>query len=70
MEITIKIDERNKEAKALLVYLKSLSFVELKSTGDKGSHYDAGFVEKIRCAEEEESFKIDPDNVWESLNLK
>lgn len=29
MEITIKIDQRKKEAKALLEYLKNLPFVEI-----------------------------------------
>jgi hypothetical protein len=32
MEITIKIDERKKEAKALLEFLKNLSFVEISSS--------------------------------------
>ncbi len=31
MEITIKIDNRKKEAKALIEYLKNLSFVEIDS---------------------------------------
>ncbi len=31
MEITIKIDDRKKEAKALIEYLKNLSFVEMDS---------------------------------------
>mgnify|MGYP003420996779 CR=1 FL=1 len=31
MEITIKIDERKKEAKALVEFLKNLSFVEISS---------------------------------------
>lgn len=30
MEITIKIDQRKKEAQALIDYLKSLSYVEVK----------------------------------------
>ena len=31
MEITIKIDERKKEAKAFVEFLKNLSFVEITS---------------------------------------
>lgn len=32
MEVTLKIDDGSKEAKALLAYLKKLPFVELKAT--------------------------------------
>lgn len=45
MELTIKLDENNKEAKALIAYLKTLSFVSVKK--EKKSPYDPEFVKKV-----------------------
>jgi hypothetical protein len=45
MELTIKLDENNKEAKALIAYLKTLSFVSVKK--EKKSPYNPEFVKKV-----------------------
>jgi hypothetical protein len=45
MELTIKLDENNKEAKALISYLKTLSYVSVKK--EKKSPYNPEFVKKI-----------------------
>lgn len=47
MELTIKIDERKKEAKALLEYLKSLSFIEFKK---KETRYNSATEKSIKDA--------------------
>ena len=52
MELTIKLDENNKEAKALIAYLKTLSYVSVKK--EKKSPYNPEFVKKI--LEEQTSF--------------
>jgi len=78
MEITIKIDRRSRQAKALLAYLKTLPFIDIKDKGEKGmgkpakekSPYNPEFVKKIRRAEKEKSTVIDPNDVWGSLGLR
>jgi hypothetical protein len=45
MELTIKLDENNKEAKALIAYLKTLSYVSVKK--EKKSPYNPEFVKKV-----------------------
>lgn len=70
MEVTIKIDERSKQAKALLEYIKTLPFVEIKDKDEEKSSYNPEFVAKIRRAEKEKSTTVDPNDIWESLGLK
>lgn len=72
MEITIKIDQRNKQAKALLEYIKTLPFVEIQNKDDEKSPYNPDFVAKIRRAEKEieegKTFIVkDVEKLWESL---
>ena len=69
--ITLKINERTQAGKTL----KAL--FELFSKENKGvqiishkNNYSSDFVAKIRRAEKQESIKINPDNIWESLELK
>ena len=47
MEVTIKLDQRKKEAKALLAYLKSLPFVEI---GIENQRYNDETEQVIRDA--------------------
>ena len=47
MEITIKLDERKKEAKALLKFLKSLPFVEV---GTEKKRYNTETEQAIKDA--------------------
>lgn len=67
--VTIKIKEQNKEAKALLEYLKKLPFVEIEKK--EKSPYNPEFVEKIKKAEEDikkgKTTRLNPENVWESI---
>ncbi len=72
MELTIKLDRRNKQAKALIDFLKSLSFVEVKEEKEeKNSPYNPEFVEMIKVAEKEiekgNTIRVNPNNVWESI---
>ncbi len=70
MELTIQLDGRSKQAKALIALLKSLSFVKIKKEQQE-SLYNPEFVKKIKEAEEEiekgNTIRINPNNVWESI---
>ncbi len=59
MELTIKIDQRKKEAKALLEYLKKLPFVEV--TTDKPRYNEE--TEKAICDVRKGLGLIKADNV-------
>ena len=45
MELTITLEENNEQAKALVKYLKNLSFVKIKK--EKKTNYNPDFVKKI-----------------------
>ncbi len=70
MKITIEIDSRRKEAKAFLEYIKSLSFISFPKN-EQTPKYNPQFVQKLKEAEKEvekgNTFRINPDNVWESI---
>ena len=71
MEITIKIDQRNKQAKALLEYIRTLPFVEVKDNEKEGSPYDPEFVKIVKeSAASKERYEVDPNDVWGSLGLR
>ena len=57
MEITLKIDQRKKEAKALLEYLKNLPFVEI----DSKSRYNAETEKAIHDVRNKKTTAIDLD---------
>jgi hypothetical protein len=63
---TIIIDEKTKEAKALLEYLAKLKYVKIQT--DK-SPYDPVFVKKVKEAEKRGNYITikDAKNVWESI---
>jgi len=67
VEITIKIDPRKKEAKALLEFLRNLSFVEMEEK--EKSVYDPKFVAMVKkSAATKKRYKVnDVDELWESL---
>ncbi len=66
MALVAKIDQRSKEAKALIEYLKQLPFVKIEQT-DK-SPYNPEFVKKINKARSEKTGKIvTADNLWVSI---
>lgn len=72
MEITIKINQRNKQAKALLEYIKTLPFVEIKGEEKEKSPYNPKFVKMVREAEKEiaegKTMVVkDVEEFWESL---
>jgi hypothetical protein len=64
--IQIAINDKSKEAKALLEYLKNLSFVKILDKDPSSdqtieSPYDEEFVQKINKIIKKESFKeLDP----------
>jgi len=77
MEITIKIDGRNKQAKALLAYLKTLPFIDIKDKGKGGmgkptkekNPYNPEFVKKVKkSAASKKRYVIDDiDEFWKNL---
>ncbi|PID88802.1 MAG: hypothetical protein CSB02_00850 [Bacteroidia bacterium] len=73
MELTIKLDKRNKQAEALFEYLKTLPFVRIvDQKKDKETQpYNSEFVEKVlHSAQHDKRYEVNPDNVWESLGLE
>jgi hypothetical protein len=72
MELTITLEENNEQAKALVKYLKNLSFVKIKK--EKKTNYNPDFVKKILeradNAAKGNVTTIDPNDLWGSLNLK
>ncbi len=70
MELTIQLDGRSKQAKALIALLKSLSFVKIKKEQQE-STYNPEFVKKIKEAEERAEYTtLDMNDIWGSLGLK
>lgn len=75
MEITLKIDRRNKQAKMLYEYLKTLPFVEIKekdlSKPKIKSPYDPEFVAEIKRRDKackgKKLTRVNPDDVWGSI---
>lgn len=70
---TIKIDKRNKAAKAFIEMIKNLSFIEIIEDKPQEPHYDPAFVRKIKKAKEEieqgNYTEIDTDDIWGSIEL-
>lgn len=59
------IDTQSKEAKRLVDYLKTISYVKVIEESQKdSSKYDPDFVEKINEREKQPSVKLDVDNLW------
>jgi hypothetical protein len=71
--VQITINNKSKEAKALLEYLKNLSFVKIineKNSSEQveKSPYNEEFVKKINKARAEKGgLEINPDTLWESI---
>lgn len=76
---TIKIDQRNKAAKAFIEMIKNLPFIEIVegktklSAPEKDASYNPAFVRKIKKAQKEieegKGVEIDPDDIWGSIGL-
>lgn len=61
--VQVAINNKSKEAKALLEYLKKLSFVKILD--EEQSPYDEDFVKKIHKIVEKDTFReIDPSKLW------
>jgi hypothetical protein len=59
------IDTQSKEAKRLVDYLKTISYVKVIEESQKdSSKYDPDFVDKINKREKQASVKLDVDNLW------
>jgi len=67
--ITLKINEKNQEAKALLDYLKKLPFVEVEKKHKEKGLYNPEFVEMIKksAASKKRYVVNNVDELWESL---
>lgn len=64
--ITLKINDKNKEAKALLAYLKKLSYVEVEEKEEGG--YNPEFVKKVMDSHKNDKrITIEADKLWESI---
>jgi hypothetical protein len=59
------IDTQSKEAKRLVDYLRTISYVKvIKENKKDASKYDSDFVDKIKKREKKASVKLDVDNLW------
>lgn len=66
--IIIQIDNRSKDAKALLNYLQNLSYVKvITHSKEEETVYNKEFVKQIRKSEKQKSVRIPTDKLWESL---
>jgi len=62
---TVIIDTQSKEAKRLVDYLKTISYVKVIEENQKdASKYNPDFVDKIKKREKQASVKLDLDNLW------
>ncbi|MBW6536752.1 MAG: hypothetical protein K0B11_17225 [Mariniphaga sp.] len=62
---TVIIDTKSKEAKRLVDYLKTVSYVKVvENSQDDALIYDPDFVDKIKQREKQASVKLDVDNLW------
>lgn len=62
---TVIIDTQSKEAKRLVDYLKTISYVKVIEESKKdASKYDPDFIDKIKKREKQASVKLDLDNLW------
>jgi hypothetical protein len=73
---TIIINEKSKQAKAIIAMLKTFDFVEFISNADKNEKedYSPEFVEKVKKAKQEikegKTIVMNPEDIWGSLGLK
>jgi G:T-mismatch repair DNA endonuclease (very short patch repair protein) len=63
---TIIIQAETKKAKAIKQFLKAFG-VAFKVKETEESPYNPEFVEKILATKDENSTRINPDNIWESI---
>lgn len=62
---TVIIDTQSKEAKRLVDYLKTVSYVKVIEESKKNvSKYNPDFVDKIKKRDKQASVKLDLDNLW------
>jgi len=62
---TVIIDTQSKEAKRLVDYLKTVSYVKVIEKSQKDdSKYDPDFIDKIKKRKKQASVKLDADNLW------
>jgi len=62
---TVIIDTQSKEAKRLVDYLKTVSYVKVIEKSQKdASKYDPDFIDKIKKRKKQASVKLDADNLW------
>jgi hypothetical protein len=69
MELTLKINTRNKDSKPFLKYIENLSYIEIlkNKSKDKVTFYNIEFVEMVKKSAMEEGKIIDPNNLWDSI---
>lgn len=68
--ITLKINEKSKKGKAFLemarVFSENSKEIVLIEEKDK-SPYDPEFVKKILATKNQKSYRVNPENIWESI---
>jgi hypothetical protein len=69
MELTLKINTRNKDSKPFLNYIQNLSYIEIlkDKSKNKTTFYKSDFVEMVKKSALEKGKIIDPNNLWESM---
>lgn len=64
--VHIAVNDRSKEAKAFLEFIKSLSFIKIQE--EEKSPYNPEFVAMVKNADKNDKrFSIPTDKLWESL---
>ena len=66
---TIIVHADSKTSKALIAIFKALnvSYEIKKENSKEESPYDPEFVKKILATKNQKSYRVNPENIWESI---
>ena len=69
---TIIVHADSKVSKALIAIFKALnvSYEIKKENSKEESPYDPEFVKKILATKNQKSYRVNPENIWESVRLQ
>ena len=69
---TIIVHADSKISKALIAIFKALnvSYEIKKENSKEESPYDPEFVKKILATKNQKSYRVNPENIWESVRLQ
>lgn len=66
--VTITINEKSKQAKAIIEMLKTFDFVEFKDKEASENIYSPEFVEMVKkAAKSKKRTRVNADNLWENI---